>query len=602
VHRHRDRAVPVQRVGPEYKPVAAVGSESKYRDVVNLNYEKYNLGRSEAVQSALVFLARKYEYDTEKMRSEFEQTALCEDWGSKWERLADSELQKAVEFAKDAETQYAQSDSGNARRLIDTSGEDFRYVHDLQSWFSWDGRRWKRDGDGEVHRAAKAAVAQMLIEAAAVKDDERRKKAISWALRSQDAHRLRGMVEVARTEREVSVMRDQFDTQPLLLNLQNGTLNLQTGELHSHLRDDRLTQLCPVTYAVDAKCPRWLQFLEETFPGQPEVIDFLQRSIGYTLTGSIAEQCFWLLIGTGKNGKSVFLSAIHRLLGDYAVSTSFNTFALQRNQGQAINPRDGLASLEGSRFVRASESDEGKPISEALLKALTGGEQVRTARMYAEDYAYDPTFKIWLSTNHEPSIRGTDEGIWRRIHRVNFDHVVPEEQRDPGLTDKLVGELPGILNWALDGLRKYQRDGLRVPDAVRRATAAYRTAQDTVTRFLEEETVTGANREVDAGVLYAAYKAWCQVSGERYATAKTFGAEVGKRFDKRKSGSKRLYVGVGLENGADGADQGLKQESLHRDARGGTLLKSTVIGPICPTDDGTGIADEDIPDFAEAVS
>jgi len=379
-------------------------------------------------------------------------------------------------------------------------------VHDLKQWYQWDGKRWARDAEGEVHRRFKETAQNMLKAAAEIKDDRQRQENAKWALKCQSEHTRRASVALAAVEKSVSALRGQFDQNKYLLNVANGTLDLRTFTLRPHGREDMLTKIIPVPYNPEAKCPRWLQFLGEIFPDQPDTIDFLQRSLGYTLTGSIEEQCFWLLIGVGKNGKSVFLSTMHHVMGDYAASTSFNTFTVQNGRVSPINPRDGLASLEGARFVRASESDEGKQVSESLLKALTGGEQVRTARMYADDYVYDPTFKIWLSTNHEPTIKGTDEAIWRRIHRVNFDVVVSEDKRDFQLTDKLIAEAEGILAWVVEGLKKYQKDGLRVPERVKKATQEYRSSQDIVEQFFAECTVKDHNGAVESKVLYAAFK------------------------------------------------------------------------------------------------
>jgi putative DNA primase/helicase len=352
-------------------------------------------------------------------------------------------------------------------------------------------------------------------------------------------------------EKSVSALRGQFDQNKYLLNVANGTLDLRTFTLRPHSREDMLTKIIPVPYNPEAKCPRWLQFLDEIFPDQPDTINFLQRSVGVTLTGSIEEQCFWLLIGNGKNGKSVFLSTLHHVMGDYAASTSFNTFTVQNGRVSAINPRDGLASLEGARFVRASESDEGAQVSEALVKALTGGEQVRTARMYADDYAYAPTFKIWLSTNHDPAIRGTDYAIWRRIHRVNFDVIIPEANRDPQLTDKLIGEAEGILAWAVEGLKKYQKGGLCVPERVRKATEEYRASQDIVARFFVECTYRDASFVIMAADLYTAFKNWAERNGERAMSSTAFGKEAKKHCapGRTNGGARaRIYRGVKLRD------------------------------------------------------
>ncbi len=234
------------------------------------------------------------------------------------------------------------------------------------------------------------------------------------------------------------------------------------------------------------------------------------------------------------------------MLGDYAVATSFDTFAARRS-GAAINPRDGMASLAGSRFVRASESDEGTRFSEAQLKALTGGERIRTARMYQEDFDYRPTFKIWLSSNHEPTIRGTDDGIWRRIHRVNFNHVVPEGKRDLHLGEKLQADASGMLNWALAGLKMYQSEGLCVPQCVTSATTSYRNAQNLVLRFVNECTEKVDGTEIGATALYTAFEDWCLGRGERPPKQTAFGIEAKKLLQSgRDSTGRNSYFGVKL--------------------------------------------------------
>jgi putative DNA primase/helicase len=235
-------------------------------------------------------------------------------------------------------------------------------------------------------------------------------------------------------------------------------------------------------------------------------------------------------------------------LGDCAVATSFDTFAFKKD-GAGINPRDGMASLVGSRFVRASESDDGKRLSEAQIKALTGGERIRTARMYQDDFDYKPTFKIWLSTNHEPVIRGTDEGIWRRVNRINFNVVIPEEKRDRHLGAKLEAEAPGILNWALEGLKQYQAHGLKVPKAVVQATTQYREEQNLVARFLDDCTEkTGTLESVSAATLYQAFRNWAKDGGEFLLNQTKFGIEAKKLLTHKKTNAGIVYVGVKMKN------------------------------------------------------
>jgi P4 family phage/plasmid primase-like protien len=425
--------------------------------------------------------------------------------------------------AAEAPRAFKQTDGGNAERLVAGHKDDFRYLSDKQVWLSWDGRRWNRDASDEIHRAAKATVRSMYAQAAAIENETERKDFVRWARLSDSRKARENMVALARYEPEMSAKSEDFDQDIMLLNCLNGTIDLRTGTLRQHDRSDRLTQIIPVKFDSAAKCPRFLQFLKETFEGKPELIDFLQRSVGYGLTGSIAEQCFWLLIGAGNNGKSVLLRTLGHLLGDYAVETSFDTFAAKRTT-TPVSPRDGLASLKGSRFVHASESDQGRKFSEAQLKALTGGEKVRTAKMYEEDFAYQPTFKIWLSTNHDPTITGTDDGIWRRIHRVNFDNQVPEDRKDRNLDVKLQAEASGILNWVLAGLEQYRRDGLRVPTAVTSATKEYRYDQNPVRDFLDECCDTGdAAAQVEAAKLLDQYNMWSKIKRKAPISSNAFG-------------------------------------------------------------------------------
>jgi putative DNA primase/helicase len=450
--------------------------------------------------------------------------------------------------AAEAPRGFKQTDGGNAERLVAGHKDDFRYLSDKQVWLAWDGKRWSRDASDEIHRAAKATVRAMYAHAAEIENETERKDFVRWARLSDSRKSRENMVALARYEPEMSAKSEDFDQDTELLNCLNGTIDLRTGTLRPHDRSDRLTQIIPVKFDPAAKCP---QFLKETFEGKPELTDFLQRSVGYGLTGSIAEQCFWLLIGAGNNGKSVLLRTLGHLLGDYAVETSFDTFAAKRTT-TPVSPRDGLASLKGSRFVHASESDQGRKFSEAQLKALTGGEKVRTAKMYEEDFAYQPTFKIWLSTNHDPTITGTDDGIWRRIHRINFDNQVSEERKDRNLDIKLQAEAAGILNWALAGLEQYRRDGLRVPTAVTSATKEYRYDQNPVRDFLDEFCDTSDEAaQVEAAKLLDQYNVWSKIKRKAPISSNAFGMamkSLGYVAPRTMQGGKRgrWYSGITL--------------------------------------------------------
>lgn len=422
------------------------------------------------------------------------------------------------------------TDLGNAELLVAKYGENFRYLLDAEEWRYFDGRRWSANS-AEIHRAAKATVRAMSEEAVRIDDMEKRATFLKFALRSESDHNLNRMVSRARHEKKVEALSSDFDQDQWLLNVQNGTVDLRTGALRPPRREDLITKMCSVEFDPSAKCPRWERFLSEIFPGQPDVVGFLQRSLGYSLTGETGERCIWFLIGDrGQNGKTLLMSTIRHLLGDYAATTNFDTFLLKRSGSNAHNPRDGMADLAGARIVWASESDEGKRISEAQLKALTGGESIKAAKLYKDAVEQKPTYKIWLSTNHPPNIKGTDEALWGRFRRVNFNYRVPDDKVDLQLGDKLKAEASGILNWLLAGLANYQIRRLDPPKEVKSATEEYRQEQSIVGRFYADQCLRTNDQEyIEASALFNGFQIWAQASGEREArfmTQTKFGREM----------------------------------------------------------------------------
>jgi putative DNA primase/helicase len=268
-----------------------------------------------------------------------------------------------------------------------------------------------------------------------------------------------------------------------------------------------------------------------------------------SLTGDISEQCLFLLLGNGSNGKGVFLKTLSSLMGDYTASANFDTFSAHKNERSG--PRDGVADLVGARFVRASESEEGNRLSEAKLKGLVAPDgKIRACRLYQESFEFYPQHKIWLATNHEPAIRGTDDGIWRRIRRVPFNYVVPPEKRVPDLEEKLKPELSGILNWALEGLRDWRDSGLGTSASVRRATADYRDSQNRTKRFFDECIVSAKPTEYALSEdVYGAFKVWCERNGEYHPSQTKFGMEFGKLATRGKAGDgRRAYFAIQLRN------------------------------------------------------
>jgi len=352
------------------------------------------------------------------------------------------------------------------------------------------------------------------------------------------------MIHMASSEPGIPVGVDEIDADPWLLVVENGTLDLRTGTLREGRREDMITKMAPVKFDPEAKCPTWERFLMRIMGNNMALIDFLQKAVGYSLTGDTREQCLMLLYGDGFNGKSTFINAISALLGEYAAGTP--TESLMAKQGDSGINND-IARLKGARFVSAIETEDGKRFSESLIKQLTGGDRVVARFLHKEFFEFMPVFKLWLAVNHKPGIRGTDYAIWRRIRMVPFTVQIPETEREGDLGDRLKDELSGILNWALDGLALWLETGLKPPEEVKIATQEYRSEMDTLGKFLEECCILSDKFEVSTKSLYEAYKAWCEASGEYKITKKMLGIRLSERGIRSYSGGKNIQMKQGVD-------------------------------------------------------
>jgi putative DNA primase/helicase len=428
------------------------------------------------------------------------------------------------------EPSFNLTDLGNARRLIHRRGRNLRYCWLWSKWLVWDGKRWIKDDSGEVYRLAKETVAGIYQEAAAA-NDEARKAIAKHAMRSEAGARIKEMVDLARSD--VPVMPDELDADPDLLNAENGTIDLRTGELQEHRREDLITKIAPVEYDPDAAAPAWATFLERVLPSE-ELREFVQRAAGYSATGDTSEQCMFINHGTGANGKSTFQETAAAALGDYAMRTPTETLLAKRSDGV---PND-IARLKGARFVSASETEEGRRLAESRIKDLTGQDTISARFMRAEFFDFAPTHKLWLSTNHKPEIRGTDNAIWRRIRLVPWSVAIPPNEQDKKLAAKLRDELPGVLAWVVRGCLEWRRVGLRDPEAVCRATVEYRAEMDVLGAFLSECCVLGDDQDVAAADLYRAYSEWCKDTGEAPVKQRRFGGQLTERgtFERYRGG------------------------------------------------------------------
>src|SRR3990167_1056257 len=345
---------------------------------------------------------------------------------------------------------YNLTDLGNAERLATRNSDYLKYVP-AWGWLSWNGARWARE-EGAAWRLAKDTVRSIYAEAERGADEKERAAIATWAMRSESRDKISSMLTLAINETEIDTLPEVFDADPWLLNCTNGALDLRTCDPHPHNPADMITRIAGTLYDPDATCPLWLEYLDRIFAGNAALIGYLRRAVGYSLTRETGEQCLFFCYGTGANGKSTFLETIRALLGDYAQTAEFTTFLAKQSE----NVRNDIARMAGTRFIAAIEAGEGKRLAETLVKQLTGGDTVTARYLYQDYFEYRPAFKMWLAANHKPTIRGTDNAIWRRIRLVPFTVTIPEAERDSKLSSKLRGELPGILAWAIRGCLEWQ--------------------------------------------------------------------------------------------------------------------------------------------------
>jgi putative DNA primase/helicase len=403
------------------------------------------------------------------------------------------------------------TDLGNSERLIDQYSADIRYCHQFISWYIWNYQegRWKKDDNGYIYRIAKDVTRRILNEASKMGEgDVRRKRLSEWAFVCENRSHINGMVDLAQNDKAILMSPDQMDQDDFKFNMRNGVFDLKTFSLGPHDKSLNITRLANYDYDERATCPKFLNFLERSFKSnkkKDEIIGYIQRAVGYTLTGSTAEQALFLLYGSGANGKSVLLGIIRALQDEYGTVTQSRTFTTDR--GEISND---IAALAGVRFVSASENSSDTILDESTIKQLTGGEEVSARFLHQEFFTFLPKFKIWWSFNHPPAISDMTISIWRRIKIIPFTETIPEEEWDKQLLEKLKGELPGIFNWAIEGLKSYYKNGLQEPEEVTKATKSYKNDQDILLDFFTTsyEFTNNENDRIKASDLYQSYKSW----------------------------------------------------------------------------------------------
>ncbi|OIJ22009.1 hypothetical protein BKP45_04855 [Anaerobacillus alkalidiazotrophicus] len=429
-------------------------------------------------------------------------------------------------------SRFPLTDLGNAKRLVAKHGADIRYCHSQSDWYIWNGRHWEKDDTGEIVRRAKDTVQSIQKEAKCPSLSEKQKKALlNHARLCENKSKIYSMITLAQSEEGIPIRIQELDKDPMLFNVENGTLNLNDGNIYPHNRKDKLSKISPVVYDNNAECPTWLSFLEKIMDGDQEIIGYLQRVLGYSLTGLVTEQKFWFLFGSGANGKSTFLETLSYILGDYCKTTPMETFMRKNSEGV---PND-IADLKGARFVTANETELGRQFAESKMKHLTGGETVKARFLFKEFFEFVPQFKIFIAGNHKPIIKETKDAIWRRLRLIPFTVRIQDHEKDDKLIDKLKSEASGISNWLVKGCLLWQSEGLNCPESVMQVTEAYRQEMDVVQSFVNDCCTVHPQLKDSAANLYDCYIGWANDKGEYTLSQKAFGTNLREKGYTQKT-------------------------------------------------------------------
>ena len=411
---------------------------------------------------------------------------------------------------------------------------DWRYVAGWGKWLVWDGQRWRTEDTLAATDLIRSVCRQIAVRA------ENPKVAAKLA----SASTVGGVERLARADRRHAATTDEWDADPWLLNTPGGVVDLRIGRKRANDRADRMTKITTATPGGDS--PQWMAFLSDIAGGDVDLQAYLQRMVGYCLTGVTSAHALFFLYGTGANGKSVFANVISTILGDYAATASMDTFVETRGDR---HPTD-LAGLRGARFVTAIETEQGRRLNESKVKAITGGDKISARFMRQDFFEYTPQFKPVIVGNHKPAIRNIDEAMKRRMHMIPFTVTIPPERRDSRLTEKLLSERDGILAWAVAGCLAWQREGLKPPASVVSATEEYFEAEDALGRWLEERCVRAPNAKSLTAELFSDWKQWAETSGEFIGSQRRFSdLLITRGIEKwRNSVGVRGFQGIGLKH------------------------------------------------------
>jgi putative DNA primase/helicase len=439
------------------------------------------------------------------------------------------------------------TDMGNAERLAERYGHAIRYCYDRKRWLVWNGRVWEWDIGAKVAILAKLTVRSIYHEAGDEDDKDRRSDIVTHAKRSESDHRLNAMINQAQSEPGIPIQVTELDNNPWLLNCLNGTIDLKTGKLLPHNKDDLNTVIIPVEYNPDAKCPLWLDFIEWATGEDKELATYIQRALGYTLTGDITEEVVFFIYGLGNNGKTTLTMTFRRLMAGYAERLDADDLMI-KDRKTGGGPKEGIANLLKKRYALGSEVRDGRRLDVGQLKDMTGGETMKARHLYEREFEFMPTHKLWLYGNKKPTIQDTSLAVWRRVKLIEFKQTIPDDKIDRMLGERLEAELPGILAWAVQGCLDWQSQGFNEPRAVKDATEAYRHEQDVLGDYIEDCCSLEITGTVPKGELREHYETWCKDNKVDVLFPRQFRASLIERgiTDYRGAGGKHYWKGIRL--------------------------------------------------------
>lgn len=509
--------------------------------------------------------------DYEKMDSIFRESSLYRD---KWdEKRGDSlygemTLNKAIQtctnvfkpepkkdefnlYVVDENTEevenkyYSYDDTGNAARFTDNYKNIVRYNYARKNWYYYDGKLWQFDNEGKIKKMVDELLVKMKKEPVLVSDEvpeEEAKKLLTKHIKySRGSNGKTNMLK--ESQHLLPVNPETFDKDKFLLNVQNGFIDLKSGTLRSHDREKYFTRISNVEFTDKADHPIWTDFLNQIFSNDEELIGYIQRAVGYSLSGSTEEQMMFILYGNGRNGKSVFLDIITEILGTYSANIQPQSIMIKQ---QSNNASPDIAKLDGARMVTTTEPNDGMRFDEGLVKQLTGGDKVTARFLHENEFEYEPQFKLWMATNHKPIIRGTDDGIWRRMAIIPFTVQIPEHKVDRNLKYKLRREMNAILNWAVEGFLEWQRIGLKEPSTIKEQRKTYRTEMNPIELFIDECCVIDSEEREKTADVYRVYSSWAKENNYYLLDNTRFSKEMQNKF-KRVKNSTFFYTGLRLK-------------------------------------------------------